>query len=62
MLHDEYRSIFIEGDATAVVKLPIDAVLDDDDDEIVEIDKKKNRKRRITVTTGYFSKLKNISV
>jgi TATA-box binding protein (TBP) (component of TFIID and TFIIIB) len=62
MLHDEYRSIFIEGDATAVVKLPIDAVLDDDDDEIVEIDKKKNRKRRITVTTGYFSQLKNISV
>jgi len=63
MLHDEYRSIFIEGDATAVVKLPIDAELgDDDDDEIVEIDKKKNRKRRITVTTGYFSQLKNISV
>jgi hypothetical protein len=62
MLHDEYRSIFIEGDATAVVKLPIDAELgDDDDDEIVEIDKKKNRKRRITVTTGYFSQLKNIS-
>lgn len=64
MLHDEYRSIFIEGDASAVVKLPIDSVLndDDDDDEIVEIDKKKNRKRRITVTTGYFSQLKNISV
>ena len=63
MLHDEYRSIFIEGDATAVVKLPIDAELGDaDDDEIVEIDKKKNRKRRITVTTGYFSQLKNISV
>ena len=56
MLHDEYFDIFIEGEAV----LPI-IEGDDENSEIVVMDKKKDRKRRITVTTGYFSQLKNIS-
>jgi hypothetical protein len=56
MLHAEYFNIFIEGEAV----LPI-IEGDDENSEIVVMDKKKDRKRRITVTTGYFSQLKNIS-
>ena len=56
MLHDEYFDIFIEGEAVSPV-----VIVDDENSEIVVMDKKKDRKRRITVTTGYFSQLKNIS-
>jgi hypothetical protein len=57
MLHDEYFDIFIEGEAVSPI-----VIVDDENSEIVVMDKKKDRKRRITVTTGYFSQLKNISV
>lgn len=62
MLRTEYKSIYIDGDASNV-KLPIELIGHDEDaeDDIVKLDKKKNRKRRITVTTGYFSQLKNIT-
>jgi hypothetical protein len=57
MLHDEYFDIFIEGEPVSPI-----VIVDDENSEIVVMDKKKDRKRRITVTTGYFSQLKNISV
>jgi hypothetical protein len=47
----------IEGEAVSPI-----VIVDDENSEIVVMDKKKDRKRRITVTTGYFSQLKNISV
>ena len=56
MLHDEYFDIFIEGEAVSPI-----VIVDDENSDIVVMDKKKDRKRRITVTTGYFSQLKNIS-
>jgi hypothetical protein len=59
LLRTEYKSIYIDGDAS-IVKPPIELIGDAEDD-IVKLDKKKNRKRRITVTTGYFSQLKNIA-
>ena len=56
ILHDEYYNIFIEGEPVSPI-----VIVDDENSEIVVMDKKKDRKRRITVTTGYFSQLKNIS-
>lgn len=56
MLHDEYFDIFIEGEPVSPI-----IIVDDENSDVVVMDKKKDRKRRITVTTGYFSQLKNIS-
>lgn len=59
MLQTEYQQIVIHGEAE-VIKL---AELETETESVSEeIDQKKNRKRRITVTTSYFSKLKNIGV
>jgi TATA-box binding protein (TBP) (component of TFIID and TFIIIB) len=60
MLHDEYYNIFIDGE-TITQKIP-SPIEDVEGEEVISIDKSKSRKRRITVTTGYFSQLKNISL
>jgi hypothetical protein len=61
MLQTEYQQIVIHGEAE-VIKLADPETETETEPICEEVAQKKNRKRRITVTTSYFSELKNISI
>ena len=61
MLQTEYQQIVIYGEAE-VIKLADPETETETETICEEVAPKKNRKRRITVTTSYFSELKNISI
>lgn len=59
MLQTEYQQIVIHGEAEVIKLVDPETETEPICEEVAQ---KKNRKRRITVTTSYFSELKNISI